>query len=97
MEVFLIVFLVVWALVPYFLNKLYPGKRWIGIVLSFYFGTAHLYISGGIKYVILSCAIYAIIKILTHSDMWAYVVAMPIQTGLMYYRFSKLRSLEQAN
>lgn len=95
-ELIVIVLLLVWLTIPSILQKYYPNRLWVGMVLSFIFGTAHLYLPGGWKFAILTGVVYVFLKTLFETLHMAPGLAFPLtfifQAVLMYWRFLKLRS-----
>ncbi len=94
-ELIVIVLVVVWIAIPGILQGLYPNRMWVGMILSLFFGTAHFYLSGGLKYFLITVAVYVFLKTLFNSMAinanFAFPVATLFQAGLMYWRFLKLR------
>lgn len=94
-ELIVIVLVVVWIAIPGILQGLYPNRMWVGMVLSIFFGTAHFYLPGGLKYFLITGAVYVFLKTLFNSmsvnPNLAYPLATLFQVGLMYWRFLKLR------
>ena len=94
-ELIVIVLLIVWLAIPSILQKYYPNRMWVGMVLSFIFGTAHLYLPRGWKYVLITGVIYVFLKTLfsalSINPGLAFPITIVFQAGLMYWRFLKLR------
>jgi hypothetical protein len=89
--IFILLFLLILPIwLSLFLRKQFPGKIWLGLLLSFIFTPlGQLYLEGAILWIILLFICHVIIKVLLGNLMLAWLLTMILSSMIMYYRLLK--------
>ena len=80
---------------PLILQKYYPNKWWLGIVLCLFLGGGQLYLPGGIKYVIVLGILYGILETFIGNTTYALIMIALFSVGIINWRFSRIEAKSQ--
>ena len=75
---------------PLWLQKRYPNRIWLGIILCFICGTAQFYLPKSWKYFFLCVFVFIFLKNIYGDGLLTWIATSFFNAGLMYWRFLKM-------